>query len=135
MKVYREQSSEKYLPAWHGRHTDDADREYVPSGHMFDVELVLPEAQAYPAGQVELVLPGWEPKNPPSHGPVQLGDVRAGVDPYVPGGHAVHVALPAKLYCPGGHATAVGVADPAGHTYPAVQGPLHTASVSPGDEP
>jgi hypothetical protein len=53
-----------------------------------------------------------------------LGDVRAGVDPYVPGGHAVHVALPAKLYCPGGHAAAVGVVDPAGHTYPAVQFPL-----------
>ena len=82
MKVYREQSSEQYLPAWHGRHTDDADREYVPSGHMFDVELVLPEAQAYPAGQA----------------PLHADDCRPAVAPNEPPGHTVHAGARGRLY-------------------------------------
>ncbi len=59
----------------------------------------------------------------------------AGVAPYRPAVHALHVDAPELLNCPAGQVDTVALVDPAGHVYPAVQTPLHAdvfiAAVAP----
>jgi hypothetical protein len=46
----------------------------------------------------------------------------------------VQLLAPWLLYCPAGQTIAVALVDPAGHTYPAVQLPLHSTPPTPGVE-
>ncbi len=57
--------------------------------------------------------------------------VMASVAPYRPPGQSLHVAAPGKLKRPAGHTDVVGLTDPAGHAYPAVQLPLQAEDVWP----
>jgi hypothetical protein len=47
----------------------------------------------------------------------------------------VHTPAPTREYCPAWHSNAVALVDPAGHTYPAVQGPVHVDTVRPVPDP
>ena len=85
---------------------------YCPAGHTTAVALVDPGGHAYPAAQ------------PPLH----AADGRAPVDPKVPPGQATQAPNPGRLYVPATHATAVGLVEPAGHAYPALQLPVHAAA-------
>jgi hypothetical protein len=76
---------------------------------------VDPVAHAYPATQL----------------PVHPAVVSPAVDPYSPATHSVHTPDPPTLYLPGAHSDVVGLVDPAGHAYPAVQFPLHAGVVRP----
>ena len=49
------------------------------------------------------------------------------VSPYRPALQLLQAPAPVKLYCPTGQAAGVEEVDPATHTYPAVQFPLHDA--------
>ncbi len=74
-----------------------------------------PAAHAYPATQL----------------PVHPAVVSPAVDPYSPATHSVHTPDPPTLYLPGAHSDVVGLVDPAGHAYPAVQFPLQAGVVRP----
>ncbi len=92
----------------------------------------------HPAGQdgagVEVLEPGVH-TYPAAHGPVHAGEVRPTLFPYTPAGHSEHTPEPATLYRPMGRCCAVGVVDPAGQAYPAVQLPLHVGDVWPAVAP
>ncbi len=51
--------------------------------------------------------------------------------PYRPPGQSLHVAAPDKLKRPAEHGDVVGLTDPGGHAYPAVQLPLQAGDVWP----
>ena len=101
--------------------------------------LVLPAAHAYPALQfplhADVVTPLTEPYVPPGQTPLHTDDVRPAVDPYSPALQFVHTPDPATLYFPEGHTPCVGLVDPAGHAYPALQLPLQPAAVKADTAP
>lgn len=91
--------------------------EYRPTGHGMAAE--VPTGQYDPTGQ----------------GAVQAAEVRELVLPKTPAGQLVHTPAPTKLYFPAKQAVASGDVDPAGHEYPALQGPLQRGSVRPCEDP
>jgi hypothetical protein len=103
------------------------------------VALVDPATHAYPARQgpvhPDTVTPGKLPYLPGSHGAVQEGEVRPLLPPYCPAGQSLQAPAPTREYLPGPHRDVVGVTDPAGHAYPAVQLSTQEGRVAPGASP
>jgi len=103
------------------------------------VELVDPAGHAYPAVQfpehAAVVSPDDDPKVPAGHGAVHDADGKPAVAPYSPALQLVHTPAPPRLYVPAAQTMAKGVADPAGHAYPAAQIPVQYAVVQLGSEP
>jgi hypothetical protein len=75
------------------------------------------------------------PYLPPGQGAVQLAVGSADVAPYRPAVQSVQVAAPAREYLPAGHITAVALTDATGHTYPALQLPVHPVVARPDVDP
>ena len=98
-----------YSPAAQKMQDDAPCKLYVPGEHIAAVALVDPALHTYPA------------LHDPLHDAVDKPDVA----PYKPDAHMLHVPDPAIEYCPAGHSTAVALADPDGHAYPALHAPVH----------
>jgi hypothetical protein len=66
-------------------------------------------------------------ENPAEQLPLHVDVLKPTTDAlnHVPPGHAEHTAAPGRLKRPAVHMTAVGLEEPRGHAYPAVQVPLH----------
>ena len=90
-----------------------------PAGHIATVAFVDPATHAYPA----------------AHDPLQLAEPMAAVLPYRPAAQSTHTLVPAREYLPAGHVEAVGLVDPAAHTYPALQLPEHPGDDRPATDP
>jgi hypothetical protein len=92
---------------------------------------VLPAGQAYPAVQdpvqAGVVSPDDAPNLPVGHAAVHDAFESPAVEPYSPWLQLVHADAAAREYWPAGHTAAVADVEPAGQTYPAVQGPLQAA--------
>ena len=73
------------------------------------VHTTLPAAEYWPAPQL----------------PLQAAAVKPGLLPYRPALQLVHIPAPPSEYWPAGQMDAVGVVDPAGQAYPALQMPVH----------
>jgi hypothetical protein len=120
-----------YRPAAQSTHTLAPLSEYLPAGHAKAVAFVDPAAQMYPALQLPVHpgndRPDVDPYNPAAHGAVHDAAPILAVAPYSPAAQFVHTPAPAREYLPAGQLTAVARTDAAGHAYPAMQGPLHTA--------
>jgi hypothetical protein len=108
-----------YRPAAQLLHTLEPDVLNCPAVHAVAVAFLEAAGHAYPA----------------VHRPLQLALGMAAETPYRPGAQSMHTAAPDKLYLPDGHAVAVTLTDPAGHTYPALQLPVHVDVVSPDTDP
>ena len=81
----------------------------------------LPVGQYKPGGHADcrycmgVVEPGAH-HQPAAHTPEQSGDVRPGVEPYLPAGHGATTPVPGAQYDPAGHVAAlncVALVDPA----------------------
>ena len=59
----------------------------------------------------------------------------ADAEPYRPAAQSTHTLAPAREYFPAGHANAVGLVDPAAHTYPPLQLPEHPDDDTPDTDP
>ncbi len=108
-----------YKPAAQGVQAAAPAREYCPTAQLDAVPLVDPAGHAYPAVQ------------PPEH----ADEDRPVVSPYLPLGHDVHEEAPLREYVPVAHTMSVGVVDPPGHAYPAVQLPEHSDDARPDVAP
>jgi hypothetical protein len=106
-------------PAAHDVHALWPRTLYVPGRQIDAVALMDPTAHAYPAEQL----------------PLHAADDRPGSAPYRPAAHSVHDVAPASEYLPAAHKDAVALVDPAAHSYPAVQLPLHAGDDRPGTAP
>jgi hypothetical protein len=106
-----------------------------PGGHSLHPGLAPPTLkrpgpQGAPPGWV---LPGGQAHpGAAAHSPLHPGEVRPQSPPHVPAGHKGHRYSPPPLYVPAGHVAMVCiVVAPAGHSYPAGQGPLQPSEDSP----
>ena len=75
------------------------------------------------------------PNLPPGQGAVQLAVCSADVAPYRPTLQFVHTPAPEREYLPAGQLTAVALTDAEGHTYPALQLPVHPVVARPDVDP
>jgi len=89
---------------------------YCPAGHWVTVGDVDPAGHVYPAVQ----------------SPVHDAVVRPVVEPYLPAGQLVQVALPPVLYCPATQIDCVEIEEPVGQKYPGLQSPVQLLEVAPG---
>ena len=125
--------------------------EYLPATHWLAVAVVDPAAHAYPAVHAPvhwLVVAPAAPYRPASQGPthwalvwavvpyrpaaqlpVQADVVRPAVAPYRPAAQSVQTPEPATEYLPATHSSAVALVEAAAQAYPAVQLPVHVATV------
>ncbi len=108
----------------------------VPGGHSaLQLALVSDGAAPYrPAGHRSGADVPATQNEPGGHGRMHSAS-RPTASLNTPAVQLVHSAAPPRLYRPGGHCTAVRVAEPAGHAYPAAHSPLHSGVVRPGSAP
>ncbi len=103
-----------HVPAGQSVHTAAPARLYLPPGHTDAVALVDAAGQEYPAVQAAV-----------------QALVRAVPLLHLPAVQSAHEAAPERLNRPAGHTDAVALVEPVGQKYPAVQGPLHAAVLTP----
>ena len=117
----------------------DPDTLYRPTAQIAAVALTDPATQKYPAEQFPLQrsddTPAAPPYRPAGHGAVQPAVVSPLLFPNTPAGHSLHAPCPPTLYLPGPHMAAVALVDPAAHSCPAAQLPLHVATDTPAVDP